>query len=214
MKRLSCSALLVLALFGCGDTVPVPAEFDAAFATGTVCIPSQIANASPTTHYPVRFTYHLYDCVDVTPSTQFIRTVYTCPGGGLPCQMIMLATAHLTRDETVQSTVGCDARDLENPPAGRFTEVNQDFSVSLPNFGGTPVSGPFLITIPYLTLDEGQRVIDRIDAGEDPATVVSEEVGPQNYPARQITVNFSETATPVATAAEIPASDCHSIPVP
>jgi hypothetical protein len=214
MKRFPLPILAMLGLFGCGDVAPVPAEFDAAFATGTFCIPSQIANASPTTHYPVRFVYHLYDCVNVTPGTQFIRTIYTCPGGGLPCQMVVLATAHLTRDDAVQQASGCDARDLESPPSGRFEEVTQDFSVSLPAFGGTPVSGPFLITIPYLTLEQGQRVIERIDAGDDPYTVISEEVGQQNFPSRQVSVTFSETATPVASAAAILPADCHTIPVP
>jgi hypothetical protein len=214
MKRLSFSALLVLGLLGCGDNVPVPAEFDAAFATGTVCIPSQIANASPTTHYPVRFTYNLYDCANVTTGSQQIRSFFTCPGGGLPCQMVLLATAHLTKDATVEQTLGCDARNLENPPAGRFEQVIQDFSVSLPNFGSGPVSGPFLITIPYLTLDQGQELVDRLDAGEDPTIVIPDVVGNQNYPARQITVTFSETATPVGSAAEIPATDCHTISVP
>ncbi len=214
MKRFPWSALPLLGLVGCGDSVPVPDEFDAAFATGTFCIPSQIATASPTTHYPVRFVYHLYDCANVTPGTQFIRSFYTCPGAGLPCQMVLLATAHLTKDTAVEQSLGCDARNLQSPPAGRFEEVTQDFSVTLPNFGSGPVTGPFVVTIPYLTLEQGQRVVDRIEAGDDPYTVVSEEVGQQDYPARKISVNFSDTATPVADSSAIPAADCHDIPAP
>jgi hypothetical protein len=214
MKRFLLSVLPLLGLVGCGDSVPVPDDFDAAFTTGRICIPSQIANASPTTSYPVRFIYNLYDCVNVTPNTQDIVGVFTCPGQGLPCQMVLLATAHLTKDTAVEQASGCDARDLESPPAGRFEEVTQDFNLGLPDFGSGPVSGPFVITIPYLTLDQGQTVIDRLAEGDDPYTVIQEEVGQQNYPSRQITVNFSATATPVTSAGDIPAADCHDIPLP
>jgi len=207
MKRLSWS-LALLALMGCADSVPVPDVFDAAFATGRVCIPSQIATGGANTHYPVRFEYNLYDCVDITPGSVRILTVYQGQ------QMVMLATAELTKDAAIEQTLGCDARDLESPPAGRFTPTTQDFSVTLPNFGGTPATGAFIITIPYLTLEEGQRVMDRIEMGEDPRLVIEQEVGVQNYPGRQISVNFSETATPIASAGDIPAADCHDVPLP
>lgn len=209
MKRLSWLGCAVFGLVGCADSVPVPDVFDAAFATGQVCIPSQIATGGSNTHYPVRFTYNLYDCVHITPGSVRILTVYQGQ------QMVMLATAELTKDTSVESTLGCDARDLESPPAGRYQMTTQDFNVTLPQFdGGTFATGPFVITIPYLTLEEGQRVMDRLEAGEDARQVISEEVGPQTYPGRQISVNFSETAEPVATPGDIAASDCHDIPLP
>jgi hypothetical protein len=216
MRRLAFSGLLVLCLLGCGDSVPVPDRFDAAFATGQFCIPSAIATGGSNTHYPVRFVYNLYDCVGIVPGTVMMRTVFSGQ------QMVMLATAELAKDTTVEQTLGCDARNLENPPEGRYQTITQDFTVSLPRYrNDTPstdddmfATGPFVVALPYLTLEQGQRVIDRIDAGEDPILVIQQEVGQQNYPSRQVAVNFSETATPVASAAEIPAADCHSIPVP
>jgi len=209
MRRLSWLGGAVLGLVGCADNIPVPDVFDAAFATGQVCIPSQIATGGANTHYPVRFTYNLYDCVHITPGSVRILTVYQGQ------QMVMLATAELTKDTTIESTAGCDARNLESPPEGRYQVTTQDFNVTLPQFQeGTFATGPFVITIPYLTLEEGQRVMDRLEAGEDARVVITEEVGPQNYPGRQISVNFSETAPPVATHADIAASDCHTISLP
>lgn len=212
MKRPWLGILGFLGLVGCADNVPVPDEFDAAFATGQVCVPSNVATGGANTHYPVRFVYHLYDCVNITPGTQFIRTIYQ---GGAPVgTMVMLATAHLTKNTAVEQASGCDARDLESPPAGRFTTVTQDFTVSLPKFGETPATGPFVVAIPYLTFDQGQELADRIKAGEDPVTVVGDIVGQQNIPSRQFQVTFSTDATPVPDAASIAASDCHDIPLP
>jgi len=196
-------------LVGCMDNVPVPDVFKAAFATGQFCIPSEIATGGTNTHYPVRYVYNLYDCVQITPGTIEIRTVFQAN------QMVILATAELTKIASVEQSVGCDARDLEVPPAGRFQTVTQDFTVSLPQFqDGSFATGPFTVTIPYLTLDEGQRVMERLDAGESPLVVIPQEVGPQNYPARKINVNFSETATPVPNAGAIAPADCHEIPLP
>src|SRR5688572_4574147 len=150
MKRSFLPILTLLGLVGCGDNVPVPDQFKAAFTTGRVCIPSQIATDSATTHYPVRFEYNLYDCVHITPGSVRILTVFQGQ------QMVMLAMAELTKDATVEQTLGCDARELETPPAGRFQATTQDFSVSVPQYGdGTRATGTFLVTIPYLTLEQG-----------------------------------------------------------
>jgi hypothetical protein len=214
MKRFHWLVLPLLGLFGCADTVPVPDVFDAAFATGRFCIPSTIATGGANTQYPVRFVYNLYDCVNITPGTVRILTVFQGPS------MVMLATAELTKDEAVEAAVGCDARDLENPPAGRFETITQDFNVSVPQFtDGTFATGPFQLTIPYLTLEEGQRLMDRLEAAQgDPnaniADIVAEEVGPQMYPGRQFNITFSETATPVANHDAIAESDCHDVPLP
>lgn len=209
MKRFPLLVLPLLGLFGCGDTVPVPDVFDAAFATGRFCIPSSIATGGANTHYPVRFVYNLYDCVNITPGTVRILTVFQGPS------MVMMATAELTKDTAVETALGCDARDLESPPAGRFETITQDFSVSLPQFtDGSFATGPFQLTIPYLTLEEGQRVIDRLQAGDNPVDVIAQEVGPQTIPGRQFNVTFSETATPVANADAIADADCHDVPLP
>lgn len=214
MKRFSWSVLALLGLVGCADNVPVPDQFKAVFATGRVCIPSQIATGTATTHYPVRFEYNLYDCVHIVPGSVRILTVFQGQ------QMVMLAMAELAKDVAVEQSAGCDARDLESPPAGRFQATTQDFNVSVPQYqDGMRANGTFLVTIPYLTLEQGDRLIERLEAAQsdpqaDIGQIVAEEAGPQNYPARQIAVDFSETAAPVADANSIPASDCHDIPLP
>ncbi len=194
-----------LLLVACADAFPIPAEFDAAFTVGQVCAPARVQAGVGLT-YPVRFDLCLYRCITIDRTTAQVRSVYQCAAG--QCQMTLLATAHAKR---VDTEVGCDARDLVNPPDGQCTTESLAFNVSVPDFAGEPAEGDFVVTIPYLELEEGQKVIDRIDAGENPATVIQEEVGPKTYPQRQFAVNFSTThpTTPALTDA-----DCHPITAP
>ncbi len=210
MKRRSYALVLALAAASCSvDKFPLPDEFDAAFATGQVCAPSNMGTAGGGDTYPVRFDLCLYRCVTLDRSTATIRSLYTCSGGF--CQMTLLATVHAITD---QSQEGCDARDLVDPPRDECTTERFDFDLALPNFNGERVEGTFQVAIPYLELEQGQRVLDRLDAGDDPHLVVSEEVGIQNYPQRQFTMNFGPSLPVVASHDELTAADCHTIDAP
>ena len=200
---------LALLLGACSALGPsLPDEFDAAFTVGEVCIPRQIATG-PTMTYPAEFNLCLYRCVDVVPGTPTVRTVYQCAGG--LCQMVMLATAHVTR---VEGQEGCTAEALVNPPAGECTTKSFRFDVAVPKFDSGPVEGQFQVTIPYLELEQGQRVVDRLSAGEDASLVIQQEVGTQNYPQRQFMLDFSTSYTPVPDHDSIPATDCFPISAP
>lgn len=159
--------------------------------------------------YPVSFDLCVYRCIDITPGTSAVRTVYQCAGS--QCQMVMLATAHATSDPTEE---GCDARDLLNPPAGECSVQSFDFDLAVPSFDSGPVEGDFVVSIPYLELEQGERVVGRLNNGENPTQVIQEEVGEQNYPQRQFALNFSTAHTPVPDHASIPASDCFPISAP
>lgn len=200
---------LPLVLTACGDKFPLPDEFDAAFTTGQVCAPSQVATGNGRETFPVQFDLCLYRCVTLDRDTAKLRTVYSCVAG--QCQMTMLATAHAHK---VQSEQGCDARDLVDPPEGECTTETFQFDVSLPEFDGEPATGDFRVTIPYLELEEGQTVIERIDSGEDPATVIREEIGTETFPERQFTLNFDAAHVPLQDHGELMADDCHTMTAP
>lgn len=205
-KRLLFS---LLALAGCSDSIPLPDEFDAAFTVGQVCAPQNVATGDPSMTYPVQFDLCVYRCMNIERTTAAVSTMYQCVGD--QCQMVMLATAHATRDP---DEVGCDARDMADPPADECTTESFLFDVTVPTINDEAKSGDFLVTIPYLELDEGQQVIDRIEAGEDPNLVIEEEVGEQEYPQRQFNLNFDPSHEPVADHASIPESGCHRIDAP
>lgn len=203
-------ALLLLCLpLACVDTFPLPDEFDAAYTTGTICAPSQVASSEVGQTYPVRFDLCLYRCVTIDRSTSQVRTAYQCAGG--QCQMVLLATA---RAHKVDTEEGCDARNLVSPPEGECRNETLDFNVRVPVLNGQPASGEFLVTVPYLELEEGQRLSDRLEAGEDPATVIQEEVGAQNYPSRQFVLRFDPDAAPVTDHSSLAGDDCHTIGAP
>lgn len=124
---------------------------------------------------------------------------------------MLVATAHATR---VDGEKKCDARDLADPPASECTPQIFDFNVSLPNIDGEVTTGDYLVTIPYLTLEEADRMVERLEANEPTAQVIQEEAGSQNYPSRQFVVNFDGTRAEVITHDEISSEDCHDIPLP
>ncbi len=200
--------ILGLGALACGDSFPIPDEFDAAFTVGQICAPQSIAT-SDGAHYPMRLELCLYRCVSIDRSTAEIRSFYQCAGD--QCQMTILASAHAHK---VTGQENCDARDLVNPPEGECTNTIIDFDVSVPTIGGAVKEGTFAVTIPYLELDQGQKVLDRIDKGDDPNTVIQEEVGTQNYPSRQFQLVFSKTATPVTDHDSLTGGDCHTIGAP
>ncbi len=189
--------------------MPLPEQFDAAFTVGQVCAPPEVATGDPDMSYPVQFDLCVYRCMNIDRSTAAVRTMYQCAGN--QCQMVMLATAHATRDPDEQ---GCDARDMADPPADECSTESFLFNVAVPTINGEAQSGTFAVTIPYLELEEGQRVIDRIEAGDNPNQVIQEEVGQQDYPQRQFTMNFDPSHEPVADHASIPESGCHQIEAP
>lgn len=101
---------------------------------------------------------------------------------------------------------------LDARPLGRVT--SRHARSTLGDFNGQRVAGTFLVTIPYLELEQGQRVLDRLEAGDDPHTVLSEEVGVQNYPEWQFTMQFDPSFPAVTTHAQLTAADCHTIAAP
>lgn len=200
--------LIALLSSGCADKFPLPDEFDAAFTTGEVCVPSDVKTGEGVDSYPVRFDLCLYRCVTVDRSTAKVRTVYRCSAG--QCQMVMLVTAHAY---TVDGEENCDARDLVDPPKGECSLESFEFNVSLPTINGEKSTGDFLVSVPYLELEQGQNVVDRLAAGENAGVVVQEEVGTQNYPGRQFNLNF-DPAHPPRDATSLTAADCKPISAP
>jgi hypothetical protein len=190
----------------CGDgVVPIPDQFRAAFATGRMCVPNQNGNATATTTFPIRVEYCRYRCISVGSPIQ-LYTSWQCLGGA--CQMVMLLTAQANRIATEQ---GCDGRNLENPPASECIPEVYEFDADVPYADTMPLPGPFQVTVPYLDLDQAERVIARLDAGERPLDVISQEVGVQNYPGRQFAIEFGPNYPSLDTAAE---TDCKTIPLP
>jgi hypothetical protein len=210
MKGRNFALMFALALASCSvDKFPLPDEFDAAFATGQVCAPTNVGTAAGAATYPVRFDLCVYRCITLDRSTTQVRSFYSCSAG--VCQMMYLATAHAITDQTQQD---CDGRDLVDPPSDECRLERFDFNLSFPDFNGERVDGNFLVTIPFLELDQGQRVIDRLQAGEDPHTVISEEVGVQNYPMRQFNMSFDAAHPTITTHDQLTAADCHDIEAP
>jgi hypothetical protein len=198
--------LLVLA---CSDAVPIPKEFDAAFTAGRVCVPSQIATGGANQTYPVRFEFCRYRCINLDKYEATIRSAWQCAAG--QCSMMLLAATHATR---IDSEEDCDGRDLADPPADECTKETYDFVVTLPSANGQPSTGNFLTTIPYLELEQADKIIGRIQAGEDAGTVLKEDAGSQNYPSRQFMLSFETSYAPVTSHDLIAPSDCHQIPLP
>lgn len=199
----------LLTALACTGALPIPDEFDAAFTAGRVCMPSQVATGGVST-YPVRFEFCRYRCINVDKYASKIRAVWQCALG--QCNMMLLATTHATR---IDSEDKCDGRDLADPPSDECTPETFDFNVSLPSASdGVVKTGDFLITIPYLELEQADRISSRLDAGEPASLVLQEEAGDQNFPSRQFPVNFDATHAPVEHHDAIADSDCHNIPLP
>jgi hypothetical protein len=198
--------------FGCTaaiDKYPLPDEFDAAFVTGTVCMPSTIQAGST---FPVRMETCVYRCVEVDLDTVRIRYIGGCQGAA--CQMQLLLTAHL---RNVAGQEDCDARDLPNPPAAECTPQVFPFKdVSALTAGdGSAISGVFVVTVPYLDYEQGNTLVSRLNNGEDALTVIPDVVGMQNYPQRQFPVTFDPAAPAVTlTAEQLGAETCHPIAAP
>jgi hypothetical protein len=212
------AALALVCSTACVDTFPLPDEFDAAFVTGTVCMPSSVRTGTSQSggapEYPLRIETCAYRCIDVDRSTVSIRNHWVCLAG--QCEMVLLATAHVLK---ASGQDDCDARDLPDPPSSQCTVERFEFTLSPPcciDEGSGPeyLNGDVRVTVPYLDLDQGQRVVDRINQGESPSTVIEQEVGRQNYPSRQFIVNFDPGHPEVQTHDELGPETCHDIPAP
>ncbi len=218
-------AVLALALTlgagTCADLpVPIPDEFDAAFAKGTVCMPAmahtgttESAGAAP---IPLRFDFCRYRCIALDPGTQRIHYAWAC-GGGV-CEMMLLATSHVQK---VTSERHCDGRDLDDPPPDECTPQSVSFDINPPccltnETTGEPeyVSGAVRVLIPYLTLEEGDAVKQKLDTGLNLREAVESTVGVQRYPGRDFQVVFDPAHPVVSDAAALASGDCHEIPLP
>jgi len=214
--RLSVASVCAIA---CGiDTFPLPDEFDAAFVTGQVCMPTNLATgtseAGGAPQFPIRFDTCLYRCINLDPMTS-VNSSWSCIGN--QCQMVVLASGHARR---VGGEEDCDARDLPDPPSGECIERSFPFMLSPPccttDAAGNNqyVTGDFQVIVPFLDLDQADEVVSRIKAGESPSVVVSDVVGNQNIPERQFVVNFDPSHPAVASSDDLGPGDCHSIPAP
>lgn len=206
--------LPLIGTFGCAVVPPIPDEFDAAFPTGQICVPPQVGNPTPASKYPVEFRFCLYRCVDLDRTVPVrLTTAFNCSGvPGVPCNMVMLATAHVLKNP---NEMGCDATHLASPPPGECRSESVRFMTNVPtNTEGATVEGDFLVTIPYLELEQGERVVARLNAGENRTTVIQEEIGIQEYPGRKFTLNFSSSHPVFDDSSVLAASDCHEITAP
>jgi hypothetical protein len=200
-----------------GTGVDIPDDFDAAFVTGTVCMPSQIGtgNAGDTQvpQYPLKFATCLYRCVSIDPGTQTVTVAWS--GGGGAYQMVLLATVHLRR---VTSESNCDGTKLPSPPTNECTNTSFEWMVGVPYTGSesspTFLSGAFQVAVPYMSLEEGETLLSRVKGGEPPSQAVLEVLGPQNYPSRQFTVQVDPSFAQLASASDLSSSDCHTMAAP
>lgn len=207
MRRLLL-LLCVPFLAHCGDgPVPIPDHFKAAFATGRICVPSQNGNPTVGTTFPIRLELCRYRCITLDPGTVTLHDPWRCVGSA--CQMAMLVTAGASR---VTTEPDCDGRDLENPPTSECVPETYTFAAEVPKADGMPLSGIFQVTVPYLTLEQADRVLNRLsDPNADTLEVLTQEVGVQNYPNRQFTLQFDPSAAVSTAATE---ADCKSITLP
>lgn len=215
--HVALSVVALATLDACVDEFPLPDEFDAAFVTGEVCLPTNIATgtteADGAPAFPVRISTCVYRCVEIEPGSVALRSAWVCSGAA--CEMTLLASAHVKR-------VGgddCDARDLPDPPASECTPQTFDFMMTPPcctdNGAGNEFrTGPFRVTVPYLDLDQGNAVVARINAGESPSQVITEEIGLQSYESRQFLVNFDPTNPVVDSHDALGPETCHAIAAP
>jgi hypothetical protein len=205
--------LAASATLGCAaavDKYPLPDEFDAAFVTGKVCTPGTSRAGAD---YPIRFETCVYRCVEVDTSQQVqLNSFSLCSGAA--CQMQLLLTAHLKK---VAGQADCDARDLANPPASECTpqQFNFDTMAFPKSIDNTPMAGVFLVKVPYLDYEQGNRLVSRLKKGESPDVVIQDVVGVQDYPQRQFQVVFDPLA-PASTlkASELGPETCHAIAAP
>ncbi len=200
--------LMCVWLGGCDVALPIPAEFDAAFAHGLVCMPSNATTGADEV-IPVRFDFCLYRCLTLD-GEQRLRSAWACSGP--VCELTLLATTHVLR---VDSESDCDGRDIEDPAASECSDVSVEILMSPPRDDeGEFQTGDFTVRIPYLTLDDAKAVLKRVDAGEPVGPAVQEVIGVQRHANRQFTINIDPANASVASTAELGDEDCHAIPLP
>jgi hypothetical protein len=199
------------------DQGPIPDQFEAMLVTGTVCMPSQIQTGKPgdlvAPVYPVRFTTCLYRCVTFSPDVGVsIDSIWDCNSD---CSVTLVPTAPLVR---VAAEQGCDASQFVSPPAAECTNQTQDWMLHTPSRATesppTYPTGLFRVTVPFMTLAQGQQYAARTNAGEAPSDVLKSLVGTQSYPTRQFDVNFDPAYPAVTSADQLVSADCHALPVP
>jgi hypothetical protein len=196
----------------------VPKEFDAAFVTGEICLPSNIATGTSeqggAPEFPIRIETCVYRCVKVDRSTVNWHYAWRCQGDA--CYMALLITGHVTR---IDAEKRCDARDLPDPPKSECKNEVFEYMIDPPCCMGEGdeagyVADTFVVTVPYLTLEEGEEVIGRINDGEPVTEAAAGVVGNQSYPARQFTVNFDPSHPVISSHDALGEDTCHHIPAP
>jgi hypothetical protein len=213
--------LSACSLAGCGSDdskgvpIPVPNEFDAYFVAGTVCMPTNVATGTTgprtTTGFPLRFDICRHRCITLDRGTAYLEAPWQCAAG--QCNMLLLARARAYR---VQAEQNCDGRELPDPPAGACTPETFSFSNMDPPCcmnGSDYLTGNVVTAVPFMTLDQAQKVSDRVAAGENVLTVLPQVAGPP--PAdHQWVVNYDQSHPVVSDPAALGGTDCHAIRAP
>jgi hypothetical protein len=199
------------------DQGPIPDQFEATLVTGTLCMPSQIQTGRPgdtvSPQYPVRFTTCLYRCVTLSPDASTkMDSIWDCNSD---CRVILVPIEHFVR---VAGEQGCDASQFVSPPPAECTNQTLDWMIPTPGRGTgssrTYPTGPFRVTVPFLTLAQSQQYAARTNAGEVAGDVLDQLVGTQSYPTREFFVNFDPSYPAVTSADQLGAGDCHALPAP
>ena len=217
-RSLCATAVLLACLVGCGSSdedeglpIKIPDTFKVYFVTGQVCMPANAPAGTPggtVPTVPVRFDVCLHRCITVDGAR--LDTTFSCDGPA--CTMLMMATAQAYR---VQTETGCDGRELPDPPPGSCTQRAFPFNdLKAPQFqSGEFLTGNVMVGVPFMTMEQAQRVSERLAAKENPQLVIATEVG-LPPPSRQFMVNFEPANTAAADAAALGGTDCHPMPVP
>ena len=203
------------------DKFPLPDKFDAALVTGEVCLPSNIATGTTEEDdaplYPVRIETCVYRCVEVNRETVNWHYGWICQEP-LGCQMVLLIMGEVNR---VKGEKDCDARDLPDPPKSECKKEVFEFMIDPPccldpngDDVNDYVAGDMVITVPYLTFEDGKEAGERFDAEESAFDIAMDVVGIQNYPERRFTFNFDPDNPVLTSPDELDSGDCHHIPAP
>ena len=104
---------------------------------------------------------------------------------------------------SVDAEMNCDARNLVDPPPGECRNEQRDIMANTASADGQQVlMGSYVVNIPFLDLEQGEEVLDRLAVpGASPLMVIQDVVGFETYPGRQFTVNLNQSIISPASIA-------------